>query len=137
MNPNPWTFQERDYLRTLMGYPILFSSSNAVFENVLNSINGLYALDNGATQQAMRVVIAQLQALEVQLNILSNLMLATEVEAKVKIDAIRNDCYLRNITGPALINQLSVRMSMYPAIPYFNPVRISNAGDFVVHRTDS
>src|ERR1017187_7469530 len=105
MNPNPWTFQERDYLRTLMGYPILFSSSNAVFENVLNSINGLYALDSGATQAAMRVVIAEIQGLEVQLQNLSNLMLATEVEGKVKIDAIRNDLYLRTITGPALINR--------------------------------
>jgi hypothetical protein len=137
MNPQPWSFSERDYLRTLMGYPIIFSSSNAVFENVLNSINGLYALDGGATQAAMRVVIAEIQALEVQLQNLSNLMLATEVEGKVKIDAIRNDLYLRTITGPALINQLSIRMSMYPAIDYFAKVRISNAGDFIVHRTDS
>ena len=137
MNPNPWTNQERDYLRTLMGYPILFSSSNAVFENVMNSINGLYALDQGATQAAMRVVIAEIQAVEVQLSILSNLMLATEVEAKVKIDAIRNDVYLRTITGPALINRLAIRFSMFPAQDYFARVPISSAGSTIVHRVDS
>jgi hypothetical protein len=137
MNPDPFTNSERDYLRTLMGYPILFSSSNAVFENIMNSINGLYALDGGATQAAIRNVMSEIEALELQLQTLSNLMLATEVEQKVKIDAIRNDLYLRNVVGPALINQLSVRFSMYPAISYFSPVKISPAGDAIVHRVDS
>lgn len=136
VNPDPFTPTERDYLRTIMGYPILFSSSNAVFENVLNSIDGLYSLDGGATQSAIRVVMANLQTLEQNLLNLQNLMLSTEVEGKVKVDAIRDDLYQRSIVGPALINQISVRLSMYPAIDYFAKVRISPAGDAIIHRVD-
>ena len=135
-NPNPFTPQERDYLRTIMGYPILFSSANAVFENVLNSINGLYALDDGATQQSIRNSMAALQALEVTLSNLQNLMLGTEVADAVKVDAIREDAYLRAMTGPALINQIAIRLSMFPAQKYFQPVPISPAGQAVIHRLD-
>jgi|SRR5580692_4088634 hypothetical protein len=134
VNPNPFTFQERDYLRTLFGYPILFSSSNARFENTLNAIDGLYSFDNGATQAAIRTVIASIQALEVTLANLQNLMLSTEVEGKVKVDAIRQDIYQRTVTGPALINQISVRFSMLPATDYFARVKISNAGDTMTTR---
>lgn len=136
INPNPWSFSERDYLRTLMGYPILFSSSNAVFENVLNSLDGLYALDGGATQAAMRTVISEIEGVEVQLQNLQNLMLSTEVEGKVKVDAIRNDIYLRQMVRPALVRQLAIRMSMWPAGNYFDRVKISPAGDMIVHRVD-
>jgi hypothetical protein len=136
VNPDPFTPQERDYLRTIMGYPILFSSANAVFENVLNSINGLYALDGGATQQSIRNSMAALQTLETTLSNLQNLMLATSVEDKIKVDAIRNDAYLRAVSGPALINQIAIRLSMFPAQAYFNSVPISPAGQAIIHKLD-
>lgn len=130
LNPNPWTPQERDYLRALFGSSKLFTSSNTQFENILNSIDGLYSdpTDQGATQQAIRVTLGKLQYMEVQLSNLSNLMLGLEVEGKIKVNAIRNDYYLRFVVGPALITQIANRISFPPLIPYFSPAEVSSAG---------
>ena len=128
-NPNPFSNAERDQLRTYFGYPKLFKSSNAVFENVLDAINGLYDSDGGATQAACRNVMTQIVALEAQLQVLQSLMLASEVTERIKVDAIKNDMYIRTISGPALINQLRIRFSMRPAIDYFARVQMSEAGD--------
>ena len=129
-NPTPWTPSERDYLRALFGSSKLFTSSNTQFENILNSIDGLYSdpTDMGATQAAIRVTLGKLQAMEVQLNNLTNLMLASEVEGKVKFSAIKNDYYLRFVVGPSLITQIANRISFPPLIPYFSPADISSAG---------
>jgi hypothetical protein len=130
MNPDPWSPAERDYLRALFGSSKLFTSSNTQFENILNSIDGLYSdpTDQGATQAAIRVTLGKLQAMEVQLNNLTNLMLASEVEGKVKFSAIKNDYYLRFVVGPSLITQIANRISFAPLIPYFSPADISSAG---------
>ena len=129
-NPNPFTPSERDYLRALFGSSKLFTSSNTQFENILNSINGLYddPTDMGATQAAIRASMGQIQAVEVQLTNLIPLMLSTEVEGKVKTQAIKNDYYLRFVVGPALITQIANRISFPPLIPYFSPAEISSAG---------
>lgn len=134
-NPSPWTPAERDYLRALFGSSKLFTSSNTQFENILNSINGLYddPTDQGATQAAIRVTLGKLGNIESQLTILTNLMLGTEVEGAVKVNAIKNDYYLRFVVGPALITQISNRISFTPLIPYFSPPEISSAGSSV-HR---
>lgn len=134
-NPNPFTGAERDYLRALFGSSKLFSSSNSQFENILFSIDGLYSdpTDMGATQAAIRVSMSKLQAIEVQLTNLTNLMLSSEVEGKIKVDAIKNDYYLRFVAGPALITQIANRISFLPLIPYFSPPEISSAGA-AVHR---
>ena len=129
-NPTPFTPQERDYLRALFGSSKLFASSNSQFENILNSIDGLYSdpTDQGATQAAIRVTLAKLQALEVQLTNLTYLMLSTEVEGRAKINAVKNDYYFRFIVGPSLITQIANRISFPPLIPYFSPADISSAG---------
>lgn len=135
-NPNPFSGAERDYLRALFGSSKLFSSSNSQFENVLNSINGLYddPTDGGATQAAIRVTLAKLAAIEVQLVNLSNLMLGTEVVGKVKVNAMKNDYYLRFIQGPALITQIANRLSFPPLIAYFSPASTQDGGQAIVHR---
>lgn len=134
-NPNPFTPSELDYLRALFGSSKLFTSSNSQFENILFSINGLYddPTDQGATQAAIRVTLSKLEAVEVQLTNLTNLMLGSEVEGKVKVNAIKNDYYLRFIVGPSLITQIANRISFPPLIPYFSPADISSAGASV-HR---
>jgi hypothetical protein len=135
-NPQPWSGSERDYLRALFGSSKLFSSSNSQFENLLNSINGLYddPTDQGATQAAIRVVMAKIQNVETQLTNLTNLMLGTEVVDRVKVNAIRNDYYLRFIVGPALITQIANRISFNPLIQYFSPASTQDGGNAVVHR---
>jgi hypothetical protein len=130
VNPNPFTGTERDYLRALFGSSRLFSSMNTQFENILTSIDGLYddPTDMGATQAAIRVTMGKLMNVETQLTVLSNLMLASEVTGEVKINAIKNDYYIRFVVGPALITQISNRISFPPLIPYFSPPDISSAG---------
>ena len=130
LNPTPFTPSERDYLRALFGSSKLFTSSNTQFENILNSIDGLYSdpTDMGATQAAIRVTLGKLENLETQLTNLSNLMLATEVDNEVKVNAIKNDYYLRFVVGPALITQIANRISFPPLIPYFSPAEVSSAG---------
>jgi hypothetical protein len=134
-NPDPFTPSERDYLRALFGSSKLFTSSNTQFENILNSIDGLYSdpTDMGATQAAIRVTLGKLEALEVQLTNLTNLMLGYEVGDSIKVNAIKNDYYLRFIVGPGLITQIANRISFPPLIPYFSPAEISSAGASV-HR---
>lgn len=134
-NPSPFSPFERDYLRALFGSSKLFTSSNSQFEGILNSIDGLYSdpTDQGATQTAIRVTLAKLEALETQLTNLIPLMLSTEVEGKVKTQAVKNDYYLRFVVGPSLINQIATRISFPPLIPYFSPSEISSAGASV-HR---
>lgn len=138
-NPNPWTPAERDYLRALFGSSKLFTSSNTQFENILNSIDGLYSdpTDQGATQAAIRVTLGKLSTVETQLSNLTNLMLGTEVDGEVKVNAIKNDHYLRFVVGPALITQIANRISFPPLIPYFSPAEVSPAGQAVVHKVDS
>jgi hypothetical protein len=135
MNPDPFTPQERDYLRALFGSSKLFTSSNSQFENIMNSIDGLYSdpTDMGATQAAIRVTLGKLENVETQLTNLTNLMLSSEVEGKIKVNAIKNDYYLRFVVGPALITQIANRISFPPLIPYFSPADISSAGASV-HR---
>jgi hypothetical protein len=130
VNPNPFTPSERDYLRALFGSSKLFTSANTQFENILNSIDGLYSdpTDQGATQAAIRVTLGKLSTLETQLSTLSTLMLSSEVIGEVKINAIKNDYYLRFVVGPALITQIANRISFPPLIPYFSPADISSAG---------
>jgi hypothetical protein len=135
-NPNPFSPTERDYLRAIMGYPILFSSANAVFENVLNSIDGLYSLDGGATQTAIRQQMANCQGVEAQILNLQNLMLSSEITNEIKIDAIRNEAYLRYIVGPNYINKIAIRLSMWPSVAYFSQAQISPAGNALIHRLD-
>lgn len=129
-NPDPWSPSERDYLRALFGSSKLFTSANTQFENILSSIDGLYSdpTDQGATQAAIRVTLGKLATVESQLSILTNLMLGTEVEGAVKVNAIKNDYYLRFVVGPALITQIANRISFPPLIPYFSPAEISSAG---------
>lgn len=136
VNPNPFSPAERDYLRSLFGSSYLFSSSNSQFENVLNSIDGLYDVpsDMGATQAAIRTTLSKIENVETQLTNLTNLMLGSEVEGKVKINAIKNDVYLRFVVGPALITQISNRLSFPPLIAYFNPASTQNGGQAIVHR---
>lgn len=130
VNPNPFTPAERDFLRALFGSSKLFTSANSQFENILNSINGLYddPTDQGATQAAIRVTLGKITNVETQLTNLSNLMLGTEVDSEVKVNAIRNDYYLRFVVGPALITQIANRISFPPLIAYFSPAEVSSAG---------
>lgn len=138
VNPNPFTPAERDYLRALFGSSKLFTSSNTQFENILNSIDGLYSdpTDLGATQAAIRVTLGKITNVETQLTNLTNLMLGTEVDGEVKVNAIKNDYYLRFVVGPALITQIANRISFPPLIAYFNPADTSDGGKAVVHRVD-
>ena len=125
-NPTPFTGTERDYLRALFGVSRLFTSANSMFENLLNSIDGLYndSVDAGATQAAIRAVIVKLQAVDAQLSVLSNQMLGTAV-GDIKFDAQKNDWYLRNVVGPGLINQISQRISFNPLSNYFGTPTIN------------
>ena len=134
-NPAPFTGAERDKLRALFGSSKLFTSANSQFENILNSINGLYddPSDQGATQSAIRVSLSKIVDVETQLTNLTNLMLSSEVEGKIKVNAIKNDHYLRFVVGPALIQQIALRISFPPLLPYFSPAEISSAGASV-HR---
>ena len=134
-----FTGAERDYLRCLFGSSKLFVSSNSQFERVLDAIDGLVndPVDLGATQVAIRVTLAKLRAVETQLDNLTNLMLGTEVIDRVKVNAIRNDFYLRTYVGPALITQIANRLSFNPLIKYFSPASTQDGGNALIHRPTS
>lgn len=135
VNPNPFTPTERDQLRTYFGFPRLWTNSNPIFEGVLNAIDGLFdTSDAGATQAAVRAVLVQLTNLDVTIANNTQLMLGTEVNAQIKVDAIRMDAYLRGVVGPALIHQLSMRMSINPAEDYYAQATVGSGGDVKMHR---
>ena len=103
----------------------LFASSNAIFENVLNTIQG--AIDDGSTFNQTITLLNQLLGIDAQILSNSRLMLATDVPGEVKFDAIRNDAGLRRV-GRALINQLSIIFSMDAARDYYSSVPIDHSG---------
>lgn len=120
-----YTDQQRAQLRLYMGMSKLFASSNAIFENVLNTIQG--TIDDGSTFNLTLSILATLQQLDVQIINNSRLMLATEVMDEVKFDAIRNDAGLRKI-GRAYVRQLATIFSMLPAQDYYAAADIDPTG---------
>jgi hypothetical protein len=135
LNPDPFTPQERDQIRTYLMVPLVFSTPGALLEGVMDGINGLYnTSDAGATQAAIRVVLAKLTALEAQIAVNEQLMLASEVVDEVKIDAARVLAILRYMEGPALISQLAQRCAFNPDANYFAPVRMAQNVTYGGHR---
>jgi hypothetical protein len=108
-----------------MGMSKLFASSNAIFENVLNTIQS--DIDDGSTFNQTILILNQLLILDTRIFTNSALMLATEIPSEVVFDAIRNDAGLRKV-GRALINQLSTIFSMPPQRDYYSAVKISTDG---------
>src|ERR1039457_1923052 len=104
-----YTDLQRVQLRGFMGMSKLFASSNAIFENVLNTIQS--DIDDGSTFNQTILILNQLLILDTRIFTNSALMLATEIPSEVVFDAIRNDAGLRKV-GRALINQLSTIFSM-------------------------
>ena len=90
-----YTDLQRVQLRGYMGMSKLFASSNAIFENVLNTIEG--AIDDGSTFNQTITLLNQLLVIDQQIITNSTLMLATEVSDEVKFDAIRNDRGIRSV----------------------------------------
>lgn len=110
-----------------MGYSKLFTSSNAMFEDILNVI-GSPNFDDGSTFANVLAILAQLQNID-QLRINNvPLGLATEVPGEVKYDAARNDAMLKSI-GRSFIKQLSIIFSMKPAQDYYGRARTSTSGN--------
>jgi hypothetical protein len=121
-----YTTEQRQDLRQYMGYSLLFASSNAIFENVLNtiqaSVNGPDAFNQTIT------LLGLLQNIDQQRINNSNLGLATEVSAEVKFDAYRNDLFLKSL-GRNYIKQLSIIFSMKPAADYFGRSQVDLSGN--------
>jgi hypothetical protein len=130
-----FTSSQRDQLRTYFGFPLIWANANATFEGIMNAIDGLQ--DGGATEAAVIAVLNQLVALDAQIAANAQLMLATEVTNEVKIDAARNDAYLRTVVGPGLIHQLSIRFSMNPAEDYYAAAPVGGGGYTVMHKVPS
>ena len=133
-----FTQTERDALRVYMGYSRIWTNANSMFEGVLDAINGLANNpppqgDGGATQAAVRVVLGNLQNLDTMIANNMNLMLGTQVNDSIKVDAIRQDYYWRSVNGPALIRQLANRMSINPASDYYSQAEVDPSGDIYMH----
>lgn len=123
----PFSDSERAYLRRVMGYSKLFTSSNAIFENILNEIQDPN-FDDGSTIADIRTIMAQLQSIDQQRLNNIPLGLATEITAEVRYDAARNDAFLKNV-GRSYIKQLAIIFSMKPAQDYYGRARTSTSGN--------
>jgi hypothetical protein len=125
-----YTDLQRVQLRGYMGMSKLFASSNAIFENVLNTIQG--TIDDGSTFNQTVLILNQLLALDTRIATNSTLMLATNVTGEVVFDAIRADAGLRRI-GRALINQLATIFSMKPSKDYYSAAEIDDTGTITLY----
>lgn len=130
MYPNlpPYTDQQRAYLRAFMGYTKLFTSSNTIFENILDLIESVPAFDDGATFNNTIILMNQILAIDVLRNNNQNLALGTQVSGKVTFDAARNDAVLKSI-GRTYIKQLSIIFSMKPAQDYYGRATTDTSGN--------
>lgn len=114
----PYTDYQRMVFRQLMGYSQLFSSSNAIFEGILDTIESVPAYDDGATFNQTCVLMVQVMNID-QLRLNNfNLGFATKSSTKTEVDAVRNDAFLK-ASGRTLIKQLSQLISMKPARDYY------------------
>lgn len=122
-----YTDLQRAQLRAYMGYSKLFTSSNTIFENVLDLIQSP-AFDDGSTFNNTITLLGQLQQIDQARLNNQNLGLATEVSAAVKFDAARNDAILKSI-GRTYIKQLSIIFSMKPAQDYYGRATTDTSGN--------
>jgi hypothetical protein len=127
---NTYTDLQRVQLRGFMGMSKLFASSNAIFENVLNTIEG--DIDDGSTFNQTITLLTSLLALDARIATNSTLMLATQVTGEVLFDAIRADAGLRKI-GRALINQLATIFSMKPSKDYYGAAELDDTGNVTLY----
>jgi hypothetical protein len=134
-----FTDDQRAQIRLYMGMPRVFAQVNSILENVMSAIDNLSGPppngDNGATQARIVTVLAQIDAINTQIVQNAQLMLATEVMDEVKFDAIRNDAGLRRV-GRALIQQLSIPLSMKPAVDFFSSAGLNPTPDINMHQFD-
>ena len=124
---NTYTDLQKSQLRLVMGYSKLFSSSNSVFENVLNTIQQT-SYDDGSTFNNTITLLNNILAIDMQRANNSNLGLATSVGGKIQYDAYRNDAMLKSI-GRNYIKQLSIIFSMEPAKDYYGRATVDLSGD--------
>jgi hypothetical protein len=122
----PYTDLQRARLRQFMGYTKLFASSNAVFEDVLNVIQS--SLDDGSTFNETIWLMNEIECIDQQIKNNSYLGLGTEIEAKIKFDAYRNDRFLRML-GRNYIKKLSIIFAMKPAQDYYGRATTDTSGN--------
>jgi hypothetical protein len=126
--PYVYSDLQRQLLRELMGYSRLFTSSNSIFENILNVIEN--EATNGSSVAPFSQSLLYLDHcldIDFKLEVNSNLGLATQ-SASVKFDAYRNDRMLRGI-GRNYIKKLSIIFSMKPAQDYYGQATTDLSGN--------
>jgi hypothetical protein len=125
-----YTQPQRVSFREYMGLSLLFASGNAIFENVLNTIQSLQ--DDGATFNETLVLLGYLQNID-QLRLQNaSLGFATISSTGTNVDAARNDAILKSV-GRTYINRLSIIFSMKPTRDYYNAAPMDPGGDVVIH----
>lgn len=124
----PYTDLQRMQLRSVMGYSQLFKSSNAIFEDILNSIQSVPAYDDGATFNQTIVLLTNILNIDQKRLLNAGLGLATAIPGVTEFDAARNDALLKSI-GRSYIKQLSIIFSMKPAQDYYGRATPDTSGN--------
>lgn len=125
-----FTSDQRASIRKYMGMSRLFKNSNPILESAMDAIDQLN--DGGATAAQMVTTLTQLASIETQISVAQQLTLASEVTGEIKIDAGRQLAILRK-EGQALINGISIPLSMRPFQKYFYPQSVDESMDIHMH----
>jgi hypothetical protein len=118
--PSFLTNDERQAIRTFMGFPRLVGA-NPEFDSILDALNGTIAQDGGSCINQVRAILTQLTNLDTNLKQFSNIPLAMVKD----INYCNQEIQWRYITGPALVQELSIIFSFPIPGNYFAPAPVT------------
>lgn len=120
----PLTSQERQLIRTFMGFPRIVGS-NPEFDSILDAVNGTVSQDGGACIIQVRYILLNLVNLDVRIKQFTSV----PITMSKNVDFARQEILWRYVTGPALVQELSIIMSFPVPANYFASAPTVGYGD--------
>jgi len=120
----PLTQFERQHIRTFMGFPRIVGS-NPEFDSILDAVNDTVPIDGGACIIQVRYILSRLIDLDQNIKQFTNI----PITMSKKIDFARQEVMWRYVTGPALVQELSIIMSFPVPSNYFAPAQTVGYSD--------
>lgn len=125
-----WNETERANIRAYLGFPSLFHQQEPRLENAIRSVQSIAdggVLESSATQDRMRLVLAQLDYIDCRLTKTQTFAQAQSVDGDdIKVDFIRANFMLR-MEGRRLINQLAIPLGTRPFRDYYSGAQLNDS----------
>lgn len=124
LGTQPLSEFERQHIRTFMGFPRLVGA-NPEFDSILDAVNGTVLSDGGACIVQVRYILSRLIDLDQNIKNFSSIPITMSKD----VDYARQELVWRYVTGPSIVQELSIIMSFPIPANYFAPAPTVGFGD--------